>query len=89
MSKAIIDEALVEAGIEPTKARAATNAVLEKIVDELIENGRFTLTSIGTLKLRHLPKRKRMNPKTGEMINCKAHYTVGFRVSNRIKETIV
>ena len=89
MSKAFIASVIREA-TECTGAVAtqAAGDLLAAIVNELKQNGGFTLPSFGTFTVRKTKARKGLNPRTGESIKIKAGKTVRFKASPALKKSV-
>jgi len=89
MSKAFIAQVIQES-VESTgvAANRAAAAVIDAIVHELKQNGKFTLPSFGTFTVKKTKARKALNPRTGEPVKVKAGKTVRFKVSPALKKTI-
>ena len=77
MSKAFIANVIQDATeCTGTVANQAAGDLLAAIVNELKQNGGFTLPSFGTYTVRKTKARKALNPPTGESIKVKAGKTV-------------
>ena len=89
MSKAflaqVIQESLETTGVA---ANRAASSVIEAIVSELKQTGKFTLPSFGTFTVKKTKARKALNPRTGEPVKVKAGKTVRFKVSPILKQIV-
>lgn len=89
MSKRIIAAAIAnETGITHRQADAATAAIFDAIVKTLRREGKFQFSGIGTLRVYTLPKRKRMNPRTGEKIIVGKSKTIRLKASARLRRKL-
>ena len=89
MSKAFIAKVIQEsAALTGTAANRAASDVIDAIVKELKESGKFTLPSFGTFSVRSTQARKGLNPRTGEAIKVKAGKTVRFKASPTLKKAV-
>jgi DNA-binding protein HU-beta len=89
MSKAFIAKVLQQSTeVTGTAANRATNDLIDAIVKEMKENGKFTLPSFGTFTVRKTKARKALNPRTGESIKVKAGKTVRFKASPVLKRLV-
>jgi DNA-binding protein HU-beta len=89
MSKAFISET-IQQSLELTAAAAirATNGLIDAIVREMKNTGKFTIPGFGTFIVRKTNARKALNPRTGESIGVKAGKTVRFKVSPVLKRAM-
>lgn len=89
MSKAFIAQVIQEL-VETTgvAANQAAGAVIDAIVQELKQSGKFTLPSFGTFTVKKTKARKALNPRTGEPVKVKAGKTVRFKVSPTLKKAV-
>jgi DNA-binding protein HU-beta len=89
MSKAFIYQVIQET-LETTAVAAnrAAASVIEAIVTELKESGKFTLPGFGTFTVTKTKARMALNPRTGEAVKVKAGKTVRFKVSPTLKKTV-
>lgn len=89
MSKAFIAGAIQEAtGLPGVAARRAAGDLLEAVVKELLQTGKFALPGFGTLSVHKTKARKALNPRTGEPVKVKAGKTVRFKASPILKKTV-
>jgi DNA-binding protein HU-beta len=89
MSKAFLSQVIQET-LETTAVAAnrAAASVIEAIVTELKESGKFTLPGFGTFTVTKTKARMALNPRTGEAVKVKAGKTVRFKVSPTLKKTV-
>lgn len=82
--------ALVAEVKESTKkdAREAVDAVLEAISTALANGHEVALSGHGTYEIRERSARTGRNPQTGEEIEIPAGFTVGFKVSDKLKAVV-
>ena len=89
MSKAFVAR-VIRQSTEVTGAAAnrATNDLIDAIVKEMKQTGKFTLPSFGTFTVCKTKARKALNPRTGESIRVKAGKTVRFKASPVLKKSV-
>jgi DNA-binding protein HU-beta len=89
MSKAFIAQVIQEsAETTGVAANQAAGAVIDAIVQELKNNGQFTLPSFGTFTVKKTNARKALTPRTGEAVKVKAGKTVRFKASPTLKKVV-
>ncbi len=89
MSKAFIAEIIQQqTGCTGVAAWETAGAVVAAIVHELKREGGFTLPSFGTFRVAKTKARKGVNPQNGEPVKVKAHKTVRFKASPKLKDAV-
>lgn len=73
---------------EHKKARDAVNAVLNAVVEALVDGEDIRIQGFGTLKVTHCNARIGRNPGTGEAVPIPAFRTVRFKVADALKEAM-
>ncbi len=66
----------------------SVNAIIDKMIDCLKENGRIEIRDFGSFNLHHRPPRLAHNPKTGEKLTTEAKYAIHFKPGKAMKERI-
>ncbi|EHH67806.1 HU family DNA-binding protein [Gluconobacter morbifer] len=89
MSKAFL-AAVLQDSIQCTGvvAQRAANDLLDAIIEELRQEGRFTLPSFGTFTVCETGARQAVNPRTGAPVEVPAKRTVRFKASPGLKQTL-
>lgn len=74
--------------ISQNDARDAVNAVLNAIVESLIDGEDVRVQGFGTLKVTHCNERLGRNPGTGEAVPIPAFRTVRLKVADALKDAM-
>ncbi len=89
MTKAdLVDKIAAKAGITKVAAEKALTAFLGSVQDQLVKEGKLTLTGFGTFVVEERKARKGRNPRTGAAIKIPATKVVKFRVGKTLKDTV-
>ena len=89
MTKAdLVDKIAATAGITKVAAEKALTAFLGSVQDQLVKQGKLTLTGFGTFVVEKRQERKGRNPRTGAVIKIPATKVVKFRVGKTLKDTV-
>ena len=72
-------------GLAPKQAKAAVEAGIDAVWEELVAGGSITLIGFGTLKSQKRAKRKAYDFRTGEMAKIPAKNTAVFNPSPDLK----
>ena len=89
MTKAdLVDKIAAKAGITKVAAEKALAAFLGSVQDQLVKDGKLTLTGFGTFVVEKRQERKGRNPRTGAVIKIPATKVVKFRVGKTLKDTV-
>lgn len=64
------------------------NAIIDKMVECLMKNGRIEIRDFGSFNLHHRLPRLAHNPKTGAKLTTEAKYAVHFKPGKAMKERI-
>ncbi|MDR2076764.1 MAG: HU family DNA-binding protein [Desulfovibrio sp.] len=89
MTKAdLVDTIAAKAGLTKVASEKALSAFLVSVQDQLVKEGRLTLTGFGTFAVESRKERKGRNPRTGEVIKIPATKVVKFRVGKTLKDTV-
>ncbi|MDR2161422.1 MAG: HU family DNA-binding protein [Desulfovibrio sp.] len=89
MTKAdLVDKIAAKAGLTKVSAEKALGAFLTSVQDQLVKDGKLTLTGFGTFAVENRTERKGRNPRTGAVINIPATKVVKFRVGKTLKDTV-
>ncbi|GBD57741.1 HU family DNA-binding protein [Gluconobacter wancherniae] len=89
MSKAFL-AAVLQDSLDCTgvAAHKAVKDLMSAIVEELKEEGSFTLPSFGTFAVCETKERQALNPRTGATVTVQAGQTVRFKASPRLKQKL-
>ncbi|MFT8991139.1 MAG: HU family DNA-binding protein [Gluconobacter albidus] len=89
MSKAFLAAVLQDSmNCTGVVAQRAVNDMIEAIIEELREEGGFTLPSFGTFTVCETRARQAVNPRTGESVMVSAGRTVRFKASPGLKQSV-
>jgi DNA-binding protein HU-beta len=89
MTKAdLVDTIAAKAGLTKVAAEKALSAFLVSVQEQLVKEGRLTLTGFGTFAVESRKARKGRNPRTGDEIKIPATKVVKFRVGKTLKDTV-
>ncbi len=69
-------------------AKRVIDAVFEKVVGAIVENGSVSISGLGTFHTVERGAREGRNPQTGAPIAIPAKDVVKFRPSGRLKEAV-
>lgn len=80
MNKTELINAVAEkAGTTKVQAKAALEATLNTITEELLKGGKVALIGFGTFSVTEKPARTGINPRTKAKIEIPAHKVVKFK----------
>ncbi len=89
MTKAdLVDKIAAKAGITKVAAEKALSAFLASVQEQLVKEGKLTLTGFGTFAVESRQARKGRNPRTGAEIKIPAGKVVKFRVGKNLKDAV-
>jgi DNA-binding protein HU-beta len=75
-------------GLAGSQARAALEATIESISDELAAGGEVALAGFGKFSVSHRAARQGRNPSTGETINIAASKAAKFSAASALKKRL-
>ncbi len=84
----LIEKVASDLGSTKTAASKAIESVIKCIAEGIKTEDNVTISGFGTFSRKHRAARTGVNPSTGEPMQIKASETVGFKVSQTLKETI-
>jgi DNA-binding protein HU-beta len=84
----IIAAAAERSRIDKKTVADATNAVLDIIVESLVDGDPVRFTGLFTLTVKHQAERKGKNPKTNEEIDIDARRKVRMSVGKELKKAV-
>jgi DNA-binding protein HU-beta len=76
------------AGIDNNQAKAAVDAVVESITEELSRGGEVSLSGFGKFSVSDRAARQGVNPATGEKIQIAASKAAKFSAASGLKSTL-
>ncbi len=76
------------AGIDNNQAKAAVDAVVEAISDELSGGGEVAISGFGKFSVSDRAARQGVNPATGEKIQIAASKAAKFSAASGLKNTL-
>jgi DNA-binding protein HU-beta len=89
MNKAQLIASIAEnADLSVTKAEKALSAMLDGIVDTLVNGGNVSLVGFGSFGVKQRAARKVKNPLTGKEMMINAATVPFFKVGKNLKETV-
>jgi integration host factor subunit beta len=68
-----------------TAIKESVNAILSKIKETLLENGRMEIRGFGTLDLKFYQEQLARDPRTGEKIHMSARHRLYFKAAKKLK----
>lgn len=84
----IIEALSSETGFSKTKTEAFSKALIQRVLSELQENGKASITNFGSFKVKDVAERQGKNPQTGDPITIPAHKRVSFTPYKALKEEV-
>ncbi len=89
VTRAQLSEAVYqEVGLSRNESAQLVEAVLDEIVDSLVEGETVKISSFGSFVVRHKGGRMGRNPKTGEEVPISPRRVLVFRPSHVLKEQV-
>ncbi len=93
MSKKVTYAEIIEAlsgktGFSKQKSEDFAKALINRVKEELEENGKASITNFGSFKVKDVAERQGQNPQTGEPITIPAHKRVSFTPYKALKEEV-
>ena len=76
------------AGIDGNQAKAAVDAVVESITEELSRGGEVSISGFGKFSVSDRAARQGVNPATGEKIQIAASKAAKFSAASGLKSTL-
>ena len=77
-----------QADLTQAVAADAVNAMVDAIVESLVEGNEVAILGFGSFKVTDRPARTARNPQTGEMVEVPESKAVSFKVSKALKEKL-
>ncbi|MGN0808095.1 MAG: HU family DNA-binding protein [Candidatus Coproplasma sp.] len=77
-----------KADLTQAVAADAVNAMVDAIVENLVEGNEVAILGFGAFKVADRPARTGRNPQTGEVVEVPASKSVSFKVSKSLKEKL-
>ncbi|MGN0812373.1 MAG: HU family DNA-binding protein [Candidatus Coproplasma sp.] len=77
-----------KADLTQAVAADAVNAMVDAIVEKLVEGDEVAILGFGSFKVADRPARTARNPQTGETVEVPASKAVTFKVSKSLKEKL-
>lgn len=77
-----------KADLTQAVAADAVNAMVDAIVENLVEGNEVAILGFGSFKVADRPARTARNPQTGEVVEVSASKSVSFKVSKSLKEKL-
>ena len=77
-----------KADLTQAVAADAVNAIVDAIVESLVEGNEVAILGFGSFKVADRTARTARNPQTGEMVEVPASKAVSFKVSKALKEKL-
>jgi DNA-binding protein HU-beta len=84
----LADKVAASTGLAGTQARAAVEAAIESISDELAAGGEVALAGFGKFSVSHRAARQGRNPSTGETIQIAASKAAKFSAASALKKRL-
>jgi len=83
--KDIIDECIINAGVDKKTASEVVETFIDVIKEELKKGEDVSLSGFGKLSVREKNQRRGRNPKTGEEISITPRRSITFHLSNVLR----
>lgn len=77
-----------KADLTQAVAADAVNALVDTIIECLVDGDEVAILGFGAFKVAERPARTGRNPQTGETVEVDASKTVSFKVSKSLKEKL-
>jgi DNA-binding protein HU-beta len=84
----LAQQVATSAGIDGNQAKAAVDAVVETITQELSRGGEVSISGFGKFSVSDRAARQGVNPATGEKIQIKASKAAKFSAASGLKSTL-
>ena len=84
----LIEALSQKAGFSKQKSEAFSKALISRVIKELEETGKASITNFGSFKVKEVAERQGQNPQTGEPITIPAHNRVAFTPYKALKEDV-
>jgi DNA-binding protein HU-beta len=84
----LIEEIAKQGGVTKKEVNYVIDELLKKIVENVKNDNEVTIVGFGTFKPKINKARNGINPKTKEQIKILASRTIGFKASDKLKETL-
>jgi DNA-binding protein HU-beta len=84
----LAQQVAAKAGIDNTQAKAAVDAVVDSITEELSRGGEVAISGFGKFSVSDRAARQGVNPATGEKIQIKASKAAKFSAASGLKSTL-
>lgn len=68
-----------------TAIKESVDAVLTKIKETLLQEGRMEIRGFGTLDLKYYSERSARDPRTGERVHMSARHRLYFKAAKKLK----
>jgi len=68
-----------------TAIKESVDAILSKIKEILLQNGRMEIRGFGTLGLKFYPEQSVRDPRTGEKVHMSARHRLYFKPAKKLK----
>lgn len=88
MNKSELISAMAQALNSRKDAESALNSLLDAISTALTKGDKVSLPGLGTFKVSKRKARTGRNPRTGEVVNIKAHNVAQFTPGKKLKEAV-
>ena len=84
----LIDAMASKTGMTKKNAKAALNAFVETVSEELVKGGKVALTGFGTFEVSERAEREGRNPQTGETMKIAASKAPKFKAGKVLKDQV-
>lgn len=74
--------------LKPSDVNTVINYYVNAVIDEIVADGKFTITNFGAFAVKGREARSGRNPKTGEPIEIAAHNTVTFKAAKSLVSVV-
>ena len=84
----LIGQIAAEHGLAKAEAEKIVGAILDRIVSAVREGSRVNLSGFGNFELRQRAARTARNPRTGALLQVKAHKALAFRPTKAVRDAL-
>lgn len=84
----LIGSIAAKAGLTKAQAKAALEAAVETVTEQLVKGDKIALLGFGTFGINEKPARKGINPRTKEAIEIPARKVVKFKAGAELAEKV-
>ena len=84
----LVDAIAGKTGMTKSDAKAAVDAFINEVTDQLKAGNKIQLTGFGTFEVRQRNERQGVNPSTGKKITIPASKAPAFKAGSALKDAV-